>query len=228
MQQDARSEANQPAVPVQVWDVPVRLFHWLVVGLVIGSWVTSEVGGNAMTYHMWIGYSILVLVLFRIFWGFVGSRHARFKDFVRGPGALVRYLRGTPAETSIGHNPLGGLSVLALLASLAVQAVTGLFTNDEIATEGPLAARVGMEWSDLLSTVHRYNFYVLLALIALHVAAVVFYLLVKRENLIKPMLTGKKELPASLAGEQRVVGLGCAALVLACAGGIVALIVKLG
>jgi len=227
MQQETRVMADEPVVPVLVWDVPVRVFHWLIVVLVFSSWLTSEIGGNAMTYHMWIGYSILALVLFRIVWGFVGSRHARFGEFVRGPGAVLRYLRGIEGEVSAGHNPAGAWSVLALLASLAVQAITGLCTNDEIATEGPLAARIGTEWSDLLSTVHRYNFYVLLALIALHVAAVLFYLLVKRQNLVRPMITGRKRLPASEAAETRVASLGLAVLVLACTAGLVALVVKL-
>lgn len=227
MRDEARSGAGEPAVPVVVWDVPVRVFHWLIVVLVFSSWLTSELGGNAMTYHMWIGYTVLALVLFRIVWGFVGSRHARFRDFVRGPGSVLRYLRGMPGEMSAGHNPIGGWSVLALLASLAVQAVTGLFTNDEIATEGPLAARAGTEWSDLLSTVHRYNFYVLLALIALHVAAVLFYLLVKRQNLVWPMITGRKALPASAAGEARSASLALAVVVLACTAGLVVLVVKL-
>jgi len=227
MRDEARSGTGEPAVPVVVWDVPVRVFHWLIVVLVFSSWLTSEIGGNAMTYHMWIGYTVLALVLFRIVWGFVGSRHARFCDFVRGPGAVLRYLRGMSGEMSAGHNPIGGWSVLALLASLAVQAVTGLFTNDEIATEGPLAARVGTEWSDLLSTVHRYNFYVLLTLIALHVAAVLFYLLVKRQNLVWPMITGRKALPASAAGEARIASLVLAVVVLACTAGLVALVVNL-
>jgi len=213
---------------VQVWDVPVRVFHWLLVVLVFSSWLTSEIGGNAMTYHMWIGYSTVTFVLFRIVWGFVGSRHARFSDFVRGPVTVLRYLRGAASGVSPGHNPAGGWSVLALLASLAVQAVTGLFTNDEIATEGPLAARVSTEWSDLLSTVHRYNVYVLLALIALHVAAVLYYLLVKRENLVKPMITGRKHVPATGGGDASTRGVGLAIVVLGCAAGAVALIVNLG
>lgn len=228
MQDKTRTGAPAPTVPVQVWDVPVRVFHWLIVALVFSSWLTSEIGGNAMTYHMWTGYSILTLVFFRIVWGFVGSRHARFSDFVRGPFTVFRYLRGTAGDVSTGHNPAGGWSVIALLGSLAVQAVTGLFTNDEIATEGPLAARVSTEWSDLLSTVHRYNVYVLFGLVALHVAAVLYYLFVKRENLVKPMITGRKHLPAPGGGDASTRGVGLAVVVLGCAAGAVALIVNLG
>jgi cytochrome b len=225
-QQESRTTLGTRTVLVR--DVPVRVFHWLVVMLVAASWVTSEIGGNAMTYHMWIGYSVLTLVLFRIVWGFAGSQHARFRDFVRGPGAVLRYLRGRSDDVHAGHNPAGGWSVLVLLASLAVQTLTGLCTNDEIMTEGPLAARVGAEWSDLLSTVHRYNFYVLLALVAVHVAAVLFYLVVKRENLVGAMISGRKRLPTAAASEARTASSVLAVVALACAAGVVAWIVTLG
>lgn len=228
MQDESRIAADAPQVPVQVWDVPVRMFHWLIVALVLASWVTSEVGGSAMRYHMWIGYSILTLVVFRIAWGFVGSRHARFSDFVHGPLAVGRYLRGTSDEVSVGHNPAGGWNVLALLGSLAVQVGTGLFANDELAAEGPFAARVGNEWSELLSTLHRYNFYVLLALVALHLAAVLFYFFVKRENLVMPLITGRKQLPVTRAGEAQIASIWLAVAVLACVVGLVALVLKSG
>jgi cytochrome b len=230
MQGDDQSPQSIAAgTSVKVWDLPVRVFHWLLVVLVFLSWVSSEVGGNAMAYHMWIGYTTLTLLLFRIVWGFVGGQHARFREFVHGPGAVVRYLRGSPRReggTYVGHNPAGGWSVLALLACLLVQAVTGLFTNDEISTEGPLAARVSSETSDLLSTVHRYNFYVLLTLVALHVAAVLFYLLVKRQNLVWPMFTGRKRVAAGEAVDARAASLWLAIVVLACAAGVVAWVVN--
>ena len=183
---------------VLVWDAPVRVFHWALVVLVITSWVTSEIGGNAMTYHMWSGYSILTLVAFRIVWGFVGSEHARFRGFLHPPRALLRHARGMFGKGSsfyVGHNPLGGASVVLMLASLLLQACTGLFANDDIATEGPLAHLVSGATSSLLTTIHRYNFYVLVALIAIHVAAALYYLIVKRENLIGAMITGRKRVP---------------------------------
>jgi cytochrome b len=196
------SAAGAGLQAVVVWDWPVRIVHWILVVLIAVSYVTSEIGGNAMTYHMWSGYAILALIVFRILWGFFGSHHARFTSFVAGPAAIGRYVgdmvRGR-AAVFLGHNPLGALSVLALLLAIAVQAVTGLFANDEIFTEGPLASRVSGDTSSLLTTIHRYNFYVVLALIALHIAAVLFYLLVKRDNLIAPMLTGRKRVAAELA-----------------------------
>lgn len=228
MKQLEASGKSPNGVSIRVWDLPVRIFHWAIVVLVALAWLTKEIGGNAMTYHMWIGYSILALVVFRLVWGFVGSQHARFSDFLRGPVAVLRYLRGTAdgSSSSHGHNPIGGWSVLALLACLFVQAATGLFANDEIATEGPLAARVGLEWSDWLTTIHRYSFDVLLVLIGLHVAAVMFYLVVKRENLILPMVTGRKRVHADHASEGLRVGLWRAVLALLVSGGLVALLVE--
>ena len=176
----------------------MRIFHWLLVVLVLTSWVTSEIGGNAMTSHMWSGYSILTLVVFRIVWGFVGSEHARFGAFLYGPRALFGYasgLIGSGSRYYLGHNPLGGVSVILMLASLLLQASTGLFANDDIFTEGPLAKHVSGATSSVLTTIHRYNFYVLASLIAIHIAAVLFYLIVKRENLIGAMLTGRKRIP---------------------------------
>lgn len=195
-----------------VWDWPVRVVHWLLVLLIATSWVTSEVGGNAMSYHMWSGYTILTLLLFRIVWGFVGSHHARFASFLKGPGEVFRYASGRAGRARFpGHNPLGGWSVALMLLSIGVQAVTGLFADDEIFTQGPLASRVSGETSSLLTTVHNYNFYVLLALIALHVVAILYYLLVRRENLIGPMFTGRKYVqvaspaPTPMGGSLRAV-----------------------
>jgi cytochrome b len=215
---------------VRVWDVPVRIFHWLLVALIVTSWVTSEIGGNAMTYHMWSGYTILTLAAFRVVWGFVGSQHARFADFIYGPGAVISYARGLlrlepPYYT--GHNPLGGWSVIVMLLSVLVQACTGLFANDDIATEGPLASRVSGDMSSLLTTIHRYNFYVLLTLVCLHVAAALFYLIVKRENLIGAMFTGRKQAPVtSGARDGRMASPWLAVVVFAAAAGVVAVVVN--
>ena len=166
---------------VSVWDLPVRIVHWLLVVLITCSWITSEIAGTAMTYHMWCGYSILALVIFRILWGFVGSEHARFASFLRGPAAVVQYFGGffrQEAPRYAGHNPAGGWSVVLMLASVLLQATTGLFANDDIFVEGPLASRVSADLSALLTSIHRFNFYVLLGLIVLHLAAVFFYLVV--------------------------------------------------
>jgi cytochrome b len=218
---DPRSD--QGGAPV--WDVPVRLFHWAVVALVIFSFVTAQIGGNAMQYHEWSGFTILTLVLFRLLWGFLGGTHARFGDFVRGPRAVIAYaaaLRRDSPRYFAGHNPLGGWMVIALIVCLLVQTGTGLFANDDVMLEGPLAKHVSKGTSDLLSEVHEANFVVLATLITLHVAAALYYLLAKRENLIRPMLTGRKLPPAGVTPPPARGGsLALAALLLAlCAGGV--------
>lgn len=180
---------------IRVWDLPTRLFHWVLVLLVVFSIVSAKIGGNWLDWHMRSGYCILALVLFRIMWGFAGSHHARFANFVRPPSAIVSYLRGMrdgSAAAQAGHNPLGALSVVAVLLVLLLQASSGLFANDSIASEGPLAKLVSSASSDLLTRVHKINQYVIFALIALHLAAIAYYYFAKRENLVVPMFTGDK------------------------------------
>lgn len=181
---------------IHVWDLPIRIFHWSVVLLFIISWASAEVGGNAMQYHLWSGYAVLGLVLFRVLWGMVGSETARFKRFICSPGAVLTYARAwfTPGyRAALGHNPLGGWSVAALLLALAFQALTGLFSNDDIANEGPLYHLVSKATSDLFSNLHEGAFNVLLTLVALHIVSIVLYRVRHGENLVKPMLTGDKE-----------------------------------
>lgn len=180
---------------IQVWDIPTRLFHWILVGLVIFSFITGKIGVTAMRYHEWSGFTILVLVVFRLVWGFIGGQQSRFSNFVKGPAAVIRYassLLRKDSEQHIGHNPLGGWSILAMLISLLIQVGTGLFANDDILTEGPLYALVSKQTSDWLTGVHHLNQKLLLVLVLIHIAAVLFYLIAKRENLIKPMVTGTK------------------------------------
>ena len=223
------TEATKPNRALQVWDLPVRLFHWTLGALVTASWITAEIGGNAMQFHEWSGFAILTLVLFRLLWGFLGGTYARFADFVRGPRAAWTYakslLQGRP-EFHAGHNPLGGWMILSLLASLLVQAGTGLFANDDIMTEGPLAKHVSKQASDLLSKVHEVNFDVLLALIVVHVTATLYDLVVKRENLIVPMVTGRKVVPEGVGCQPaRGAQLWLAVVLLAaCAGAVFALV----
>jgi cytochrome b len=174
-----------------VWDLPLRVFHWALALLVVAQVVTASIGGNAMEYHALGGYAILALVLFRIAWGFVGGTHARFAGFVRGPATVLAYLRGR-AGTFPGHNPLGGWSVMAMLASLLVQALTGLFANDDVMMEGPLVKHVPGRFSEIATSIHDANGWLLAGLALLHVLAVLFYLVVRRQNLIAPMLTGRK------------------------------------
>lgn len=178
-----------------VWDLPTRLFHWALVVLICTSFISVKIGGNAMQYHVWSGAAILGLLLFRLIWGFIGSRTARFVHFVRGPAAAWRYARrllGPEPERHLGHNPLGGWSIVAMLLALALQATTGLFATDDIATQGPLYSRVSEETASRLTAIHHFNEMVIIALVALHILAVLFYLLVKKENLVAPMITGRK------------------------------------
>jgi len=180
---------------VLVWDLPTRLFHWLLVLLVILSFVTGKMGGTTMQYHEWSGVAILVLVVFRLLWGFVGGAQSRFMAFVSGPRAMIDYARTfvrTDSKRYLGHNPLGGWSIIAMLVALSIQVGTGLFANDDILTEGPLFQWISKATSDWLTRIHHINQAVLVALVIIHVGAVVFYLLVKRENLIIPMITGRK------------------------------------
>ena len=183
--------------PMMVWDIPVRLFHWTLVLLIGFSWLSGEM--EWMDWHMYSGYAVLALVLFRVLWGFVGSTHARFSDFLYGPGAVIAYIRTLPSRTAAkfaGHNPLGGISVVLILLCVLVQTGTGLFSNDDILYEGPLYKHVTKELSDWLTTIHKYNFNALLGLIAVHVSAVLYYLLYKKENLIRSMFSGRKHLSA--------------------------------
>lgn len=179
---------------IHVWDLPLRLFHWLLLGLLVAAWVTASIGGEAMDYHLLAGYGIVVLLVFRLLWGLVGSTYARFSSFVRGVPSAVAYgkqlLRGE-APHRPGHNPLGGWMIVAMLVLLAIQTGTGLFANDDILTEGPLFGLVSKATSDMLSAVHKLNFKLLLAATGLHILAVGFYLIVKRVNLIRPMITGR-------------------------------------
>ena len=205
-----------------MWDLPTRLFHWLLVALVAISFVTASIGGNAMRYHEWSGFTILALLLFRLVWGVIGSRESRFVNFVQGPSAVVRYattLLGRDATPYLGHNPLGGWSIIAMLLTLFVQAATGLFANDDIITEGPLFDWVSKATSDWLTRVHNINQEVIIALVSIHVLAVLFYLFFKRENLIKPMIAGVKEWhgtgPQSATGRSWIAALIAAIAALA-------------
>ncbi len=176
---------------VRIWDLPTRLFHWSLAVLVVFSIVTAHIGGAWIDWHFRSGYAVLALIAFRIAWGFVGGRHARFANFLRGPSGIAAALRGEPAPHA-GHNPLGGLSVIAMLALIGAQAVGGLFANDDIASEGPLVRLVSKATSDTITTLHRINEKLILALVVLHVAAIFFYLWRKRTNLVRPMITGDK------------------------------------
>jgi cytochrome b len=201
LENDAAAPASPSDAPSRrlVWDLPVRLFHWALVFSIFGAFVTNRLGVKYFTYHTWFGYAVIVLVGFRLSWGIYGTRHARFANFIRDPKAVLHYVGaiGSGHRTRYaGHNPLGALMVVALLTLLGLQAGFGLFANDEIFDVGPLAGLVSKSASLSLTSLHRKIFYVILAAVALHVGAVFWHLLAKRENLIAAMVTGKK--PAHL------------------------------
>jgi cytochrome b len=181
-----------------VWDLPTRAFHWLLAGLILLQYGTAEWHWLSMQWHVWFGYATLALLLFRILWGFAGSQTSRFAGFVRGPRRVYGYARellSGRAQFNIGHNPLGGWSVLAMLLCLAVQTVTGLFASNHRHTEfGPWAARVPQGWVQRLTEIHKVNQNVLLILIGLHIAVVLAYWIGKNDDLIGPMLHGRKRL----------------------------------
>jgi cytochrome b len=190
-------------IRLKVWDVPVRLFHWALVLLFAFMFFSGKSGSDWMEWHMRSGYAILALVLFRVLWGFAGSTHARFSDFLTGPAACVqclKYLLARRPAPYAGHNPLGGWMVLVLLLALLVQTGTGLFANDDLLSEGPLAALISKAMSDQISRIHSWNFNLLLALAGVHLAAVLYHAGFMKENLIGAMFTGVKRLPAAAAG----------------------------
>jgi cytochrome b len=195
------SSVHHDATRVFVWDIPVRLFHWILVALIASLYITAEVLDGAIELHATLGRTVLILVLFRMVWGFVGSSYARFSKFVRGPGVVLTYARSLLSrepEVFIGHNPLGGWMVLVLLITVLFQALLGLFANDDILFDGPLAYLVSKETSDYITGLHSFLFDGLLILICLHIAAVIWHKFFKGEDLLPAMFSGYKELPPNV------------------------------
>jgi cytochrome b len=194
---------NKASSTVVVWDVPVRLIHWMIVIAVAVSWWSAE--ERIMDVHRYSGYALLGLVVLRIYWGFAGSSTARFAQFVKGPAAIAAYMRNPPNIAPPGHNPLGALSVVALLLLLVGQVTIGLFVTDIDGLEsGPLSYLVDFETSRTLADVHEIVFNVLLGFIGLHIAAILFYLFVRRTNLIGAMVTGRRPAGAVTEGTRLV------------------------
>lgn len=183
---------------VRIWDLPTRLFHWALAVSVVALVVTAKIGGNAMEWHLRFGYTVLALLVFRIVWGLVGGRWSRFTAFLYSPMRVLRHVRGTSEpQDIIGHSPLGALSVFALLAVLAAQVSTGLLSDDEIAIAGPLTRFVSNAVVGQATTYHKeIGQYLVLGLVGLHVLAILFYVLVRKQRLVRPMLSGDKVLPA--------------------------------
>jgi cytochrome b len=176
---------------IKLWDLPTRIFHWLLVTLIAAAYITGEVGGNAIVWHGRIGLALVGLLAFRLAWGVIGSTHARFSSFFPTPSKVSAYLRGQ--WDGIGHNPLGAFSVFGLLTLVALQLLTGLLANDDIAFQGYLAALIDKEFSDRLTGLHHLIIDGLVVMIGLHLAAIMFYAHIRKDNLVKPMITGWKE-----------------------------------
>lgn len=212
---------------IRIWDLPTRIFHWTLVACVMGLVVSAEF--DFMDWHFRLGYTVLALLLFRLIWGVAGGHWSRFSSFLYSPATVRRYLRGQgePAH-SAGHSPTGALSVYALLLFLAAQVASGLFSDDEIAASGPLTAWVSGGFVSKATWYHgKVGKLMLIVLVALHVAAVVYHLWRKGENLVRPMITGDKELPESVPPSRddlrtRLV----AAAALAAAAGLVLLLLR--
>jgi cytochrome b len=214
-----------PLQTVRIWDLPTRLFHWLLASAVIGCVVTAKIGGGAMVWHTRLGLCVLALVVFRLAWGFVGGHWSRFVRFVYAPGTLLRYLRGQarPEERlDVGHSPLGALSVFALLGVLMAQLGTGLVSDDEIAFVGPLNRFVATETGLAATSLHKtWGQWLVIGLVVLHVLAIVAYL-VRRNDLLRPMIGGDKALPPGTPASADGAAQRGLALVLAVAAGALA------
>ena len=226
-----------------VWDLPLRAFHWLLVLSLVGLWTTAKADADYMDWltkhfdvtwmewHFRIGYFVIGLLAFRIIWGFVGPKHARFSSFIPGPAKLFAYLGGLlkrDSKPSIGHNPVGALMVLVILAAVGLQAFTGLFTSDDVIWAGPYNPAVSSAFANRMGAIHQANYEILLWIAALHVLAIVFYAVYKRQRLVPPMITGYK--PASLVPEHEAIGgsqlLKALIVALLCAGAVTVLVKK--
>ncbi|HJV71805.1 cytochrome b/b6 domain-containing protein [Ideonella sp.] len=225
--------ASPALVPTRVWDLPTRVFHTLLAACVIGLVITGKLGGNALAWHMRFGLTVGALLAFRLLWGLIGGHWSRFANFVYSPPAVLRYLRGVPQpheHFDAGHNPLGSLSVLALLTVLALQVTTGLVADDEIATTGPLNRFVSSATASLATGWHKgYGQGLVISLVALHLAAIAWYVGRKKQALLRPMWQGDKPLPPGTPASADTGGTrALAALLAAVCGGLAVWVGRLG
>lgn len=174
-----------------IWDLPLRIFHWSLVLTLGGLWFTSEQDNGYFEYHFLLGYIALGLVIFRLVWGFIGTKHSLFRNFVTSHTELRGYLQST-SQTYAGHNPAGSLMVVFMLTTILAQAVSGLFLTDDIIYSAPYYGTVGEGLEQIFNLVHRNGFNVILAAIVLHIAAVLYYEMVKKQALVGAMMHGKK------------------------------------
>jgi cytochrome b len=225
-----RGMSSGDPAPTRVWDLPTRLFHWALVVLIAVQYTSGEFGWPSMAWHYRCGYATLALILFRIAWGFAGSQTSRFAEFLRGPRAMLRYLGDLAAGRSArmhGHNPLGGWSVVSMLASISLQAISGLFTSDDISEDGPLVARVSNATVSVMTRIHHLNRYVLLVLLVLHIGAVVLHWVLRNDNLVAAMLHGRRHVDANMP-PPRFAPVARALALFALAALIVAILVEYG
>jgi cytochrome b len=216
---------------IRVWDLPTRLFHWSLAACIVGLVATGYTGGSAMNWHARIGYAALALLLFRLLWGVVGGRWSRFSSFLYSPGSVINYLHGRPhPDHLIGHNPLGAASVFAMLAVLLAQVATGLVGDDEISFTGPLNRFVESSKGLAATWYHkRVGQWLLLALVVLHIGAVLYYLVRRKDNLIRAMVGGDKALARPAPESRDTAGTRLLALgLLAACSAAVAWLVSLG
>lgn len=200
---------------VRIWDLPTRLFHWTLFVCVVALVVTAKIGGSAMVWHFRLGHVVLALLLFRLVWGLVGGHWSRFSSFLHAPRDAWANLRGRGrAELSIGHSPTGALSVVAMMVVLVLQIATGLSSDDEIAFAGPLTRFLPGSLVSQATYYHKgWGQWLVIGLVALHIAAVLFYLWARKQNLIRPMWSGDKSLPAPAPASRDDAGMRLRAMV---------------
>ncbi|WP_057831215.1 cytochrome b/b6 domain-containing protein [Colwellia sp. TT2012] len=176
-----------------IWDLPLRIFHWSFAFTILACWYTSEQEGEMVDLHMQLGFVALALLVFRILWGVIGPKHARFAQFIPSPKTLIHYLHpAKESKNTAGHNPLGALMVVLMIVLITLQAVSGLFINDDIFSSGPYYSSIGNDLEKIMFFLHHNTFDFMIAAIALHLAAITYYWCIKKQNLVLPMITGKK------------------------------------
>lgn len=200
---------------MQVWDLPLRLFHWLLVVSIIAAYITGELNGLWLEWHAKVGLFVLGLVIFRILWGFMGTTYVRFATFFPSQQKIRNYFKGH--WHGLGHNPLGALSIFAMLSLIFAQVLTGLFAyNDEIEFYGPLASLISESWSRRLTHWHEEIFDILMVVIVMHLIAIVYYLVIRQKNLVRSMITGQAQIPEQITPHP-ITGGGVVRLIIAVA-----------
>lgn len=179
---------------IKVWDLPIRLFHWLLVITLVSQYITSEVLDDAMQWHFYGGYFCLALLLFRLLWGMIGSYYARFSQFLVSPTKAISYLRNSSSPVYVGHNPAGAYSVILLLSLVLTQAISGLFLSDEIFYDAPYFGVLDDTWQGAVNFIHHELFNIILAAIVLHILAIIYYKVKRKQHLTRAMFTGNKNL----------------------------------